>query len=382
MKTAWIISWLMIAAGPAQLVMGQAADGPGRFDYTAPITPHQAVSHDYYADEVSLESATATFAQDASAVGCCDLAGAGAACGCDQGGCAGCCGCGNCSGCGNCCGCGGGCGADRLWWLPIVRRSDHCFDGFISPMTNPVFFEDPRNLTEARLIFINHQLPPALGSGDVQVYAMQLRAALTERLSLIATKDGFLVGGNDAPLQDGWADVAAGLKYNLIADPQLQRLLSTGFTFELPVGSIRALQGNGDGVLNAFLTGGMQIGYNWHWISASGVRMPMNTLEEAPVMYWSNHLDRRVFGNWYVLAEVNWYNYLKDGRTAFSGINGIDLFNLGGRNIAGNDIVTGAFGGKWKPSPWTELGLAWENPLSSRKDILENRLTADWIIRY
>ena len=38
------------------------------------------------------------------------------------------------------------------WILP----SDHCFDDFISPMTNPVFVEDPRTLTEARLIYLRH----------------------------------------------------------------------------------------------------------------------------------------------------------------------------------------------------------------------------------
>ena len=45
-------------------------------------------------------------------------------------------------------------------------------------MTNPVFFEDPRTLTEARMIFFQHKVPAAAGGGDVQLYAVQLRAAL------------------------------------------------------------------------------------------------------------------------------------------------------------------------------------------------------------
>ena len=42
-----------------------------------------------------------------------------------------------------------------LGFLP----SDHCFDDFISPISNPFFFEDPRSLTEFRGIFLDNSLP-------------------------------------------------------------------------------------------------------------------------------------------------------------------------------------------------------------------------------
>ncbi len=59
----------------------------------------------------------------------------------------------------------------------------------------------------------------------------------------------------------------------------LQRSLPTtnpqcGFTFEMPVGTPKALQGNGDGEFNLFVTGGTQIMDNGHWISAAGIRLP------------------------------------------------------------------------------------------------------------
>ena len=54
-----------------------------------------------------------------------------------------------------------------LGFLP----SDHCFDRFISPLSNPFFFEDPRSLTEVRTLFIDNTLPrDNTGGGDVQVY--------------------------------------------------------------------------------------------------------------------------------------------------------------------------------------------------------------------
>ena len=59
-----------------------------------------------------------------------------------------------------------------------------------------------------------------------------------------------------------------------------------------------------------------------------------------------------------------------------------DLFNFGSGSVAGNDVVTGAFGLKCKPSSQSELGIAWELPLTERRDVCENRLAFDWIWRY
>ena len=130
-------------------------------------------------------------------------------------------------------------------------------------MTNPVFFEDPRTLTEARIIYLNQNIPAAALGGHAQVFAAQVRAAITDRLSLIATKDGFITSSNPL-VRDGWADINVGLKYNLIVNPQDQRLLSVGTTYELPIGSTRARQGNGGGLFHAFLTGMTELGTDNH----------------------------------------------------------------------------------------------------------------------
>src|SRR5262245_52232856 len=77
------------------------------------------------------------------------------------------------------------CNCDRiLGMLP----SDHCFDRFISPISNPFFFEDPRQLTEVRGIFLENSLPSFVGSGDAQVWAVQLRGRLSKNLSVIAPR--------------------------------------------------------------------------------------------------------------------------------------------------------------------------------------------------
>jgi hypothetical protein len=263
-------------------------------------------------------------------------------------------------------------------WFPETANR---FCDFISPMTNPLYFEDPRALTELRAIYVHHVVPPALGSGTVQLFAVQARAAVTERLSVIATKDGFFTSSNPL-IEDGWADINAGVKYLLYADDYNQRLASAGLTFELPVGSPRALQGNGDGMFHLFLTGGAKILNRGHWISASGFLLPTDPGAESSVWYWSNHFDDMVTRSFYLLTEFNWYNWMRAGNTTPLNVEGLDVVNLGSQFVAGNDIVTGAFGGKLKPSNNVEIGVAWEVPLTERRDILDNRLTADLILRY
>ena len=99
-----------------------------------------------------------------------------------------------------CCGeCNSGCACRKKCvcqrrLLGLIAPSDPCFREFISPLTNPLFFEDPRTLTEARTIYAHQWIPaanPVFGGGQAQYVATQMRAALTKRLSLIATKDGY-----------------------------------------------------------------------------------------------------------------------------------------------------------------------------------------------
>lgn len=272
--------------------------------------------------------------------------------------------------------------ADNGRLFGLISHSDHQFTNFISPMTNPVYFEDPRTLTEARFIFLNHHLPNNLGGDNVQLYAAQLRAALTENLSLIATKDGFIVSQSDV-LKDGFADPMVGLKYNLYKNAATQTILSAGAAYELPVGSTRALQGNGGGEFHLFLTAGKEILSDWHYISSSGFRLPTDTSAANQMWYWSSHIDRKLgCTGFYLFTEANWFHYMSNGTAFPAPVGGHDLFNLGSVGIAGNDLVTGAYGVKYKPNQTWELGLAYEIPYTTRRDVIQDRLTFDLIIRY
>lgn len=300
--------------------------------------------------------------------------------------CASCCATDGCGGCSSCCGCDAS-------LLDCLHPSDHCFDDFISPMINFVFFEDPRTVTELRPIFVNHWVPNTIGNGisaggNVQLYAAQFRVALTDRLSVIATKDGFIVdntnGMLDGILDDGWADVSAGLKYNLLRDPCCGTIVSTGFTYELPVGSTDALQAQGDGEFHLFLTGGQRL---WdgdaHVLSSIGYRLPVDSSVSTSAIHWSNHFDVRLTEKVYLFTELAWWHWTDDASNGASlGVAGADLFNLSVDDVAGNNLVTQNVGMRFKPTGNVETGIAYEFPLTGFKDITNSRLTVDMILRY
>jgi hypothetical protein len=347
-----------------------------------------------------------TGASSASSEGC---GGGCAACG-ECGGCANCAGCGEAtaccdegySGCGTGCKgrCSGCCKGSRFvtrdrygvkHLFGFIRESDHAFDGFISPQTNVLLFEDPRTLTEARAHFVNQWIPngnPVFTQGGTAQYAaLQIRAAITERLSIIATKDGYiwLNGvGNPALQTSGVADLAAGLKYNVIRNPETQTLLSVGGVVEAPLSGTQVFQGFGTQI-HMFATGGKKLNLpvNSHWISGAGLRVPTNNNLQSEMIYWSNQWDVEVVRHVYGTFSANWFHWLSSGNN-FPGLNfeGGDLFNLGSGQVAGTDIVTLGWGTRYKPNGNREFGVAYENPVTQQRGLMASRIYVDAIFRF
>jgi hypothetical protein len=285
-------------------------------------------------------------------------------------------------------GCDSGCdsGGSSGWFAGgIIKPGEKCFNDFISPVSNPVFFEDPRTLTQVRFLFINHEIPAALGGNSVQVYAAQIRLALSQRWSLIATKDGFIYTKSDL-LDSGFADIAAGLKYNLYRDPVKGRILSVGAVMEAPTGSKKSLQGNGGGEWNFFYSSGTRIlgSKRAHWLSTSGLRQPNNTRQENEIIYSSNHFDYQLSTPKpvYVFTEFNYWRYLNNGTAFPAAVEGGDLFNLGSVGVKSNDLVTQAVGLRYVPSSRVSTGAAYEFPISNLKGLMADRWTFDLIYNY
>ncbi len=270
-----------------------------------------------------------------------------------------------------------------------VRRpfqSDHAFDGFAQPITNPINAKDPRSLTEARFLFVNNwgrTNTPVLGGGNFQVYALQLRLALTDRLNLFADKDGFTVinpvGG---PIIDGWNNLSAGLKYTFIRDEKNQFLLTGGVQYEVPTGEADVFQNHGSGILGVFGVLGKEFGDRNHVIINVGNNIPIHEANSG-YFYTQLHLDRQVTDWLTPLVEVNWLHYNSSG-TFLPAIDleGDGLINLGTAEVIDNNLVTLGVGFRAKLTKHAVLGAVYEFPLSSRDDLLGNRITADLILRY
>lgn len=273
--------------------------------------------------------------------------------------------------------------------LGLFGRSDQAFRDFISPASNVLFFEDPRTLTELRVHFVNQWIPgnnAVFQGGNAQFLAAQVRVALTQRLSIIATKDGYIwLNPGNAGLADseGAADVAAGLKYNLIRNPDSQTIVSLGGTVELDTGAHRVFQGSGNGEFHLFSTAGQEFfGGLAHWNMAGGLRLPSDTTARSMMAYSSNQWDVKLTDRLYFLTGINWFHWLKSGNNLPVNFEGMDLFNLGASDVAGNDIVTSSMGLRYRFGRMNEAGICWELPLTERRDLLESRLYTDLCIRF
>ncbi|MBN9122628.1 MAG: hypothetical protein J0I06_26360 [Planctomycetes bacterium] len=263
-------------------------------------------------------------------------------------------------------------------------QSDHAFDGFIGPVSNPVLAKDPRSNSYARLLFINNNLPGSHPlDGDIQAYALQTNLALTERLSIIADKDGYAhISPRRGPSASGFLNLAAGLKYTFYRDVENQTLAAIGFLYEIPSGEAKVQQNQGAGSFAPFLTFGKQFRENWHYLQTTGYYFPLQASQGSSFIWNSFHIDRQI-GWFYPLAELNWFWYTSGGNrlpAAFG--EGDGLLNLGTRGQAGAHLVTGALGAKAVLNKNYTVGFAYEIPLTNRHDIINNRLTVELIGRY
>lgn len=263
----------------------------------------------------------------------------------------------------------------------------------ISPVANPIFFESPFIQSEVRPLFIQHHIPDdflakelglSQGAGGVaRVYALQLRYAVNDRLAIIATKDGFIELEPDQVLakDQGWADVAAGLKYAIIDDPARQFILTPGLTFEFPVGEESVFQGNGWGEWNLFVSGAKGWG-NLHLTANAGVRLPNDWDEETSSLHYSIQLDYYTC-RWFIpFFVMNGFTVLSDADQLPLETEGYDLINFGSSDASGwtGLLVGGGFRSRLHQR--VDIGFAYEVAVNSPEGLFDDRYTIDLIWRY
>jgi hypothetical protein len=275
-------------------------------------------------------------------------------------------------------------------------QSDHAFDYFISPVSNPLRFEDPRALTEIRPVFIYNWTPhsnPVFQGGGVGYFGTQLRVAFTDRLSLVINDLGFIwdhprTNFTDIQPHTGFAEFHLGPKYTFIRSEGTGTVAAAGLNFDIPVGSHSVAQDTGTLSLTPYITGAQKICSpigNFNAMATFGFSASVNN-ERSNYFFNSYHLDYDIANchKYYPLVELNWFHYTNNGQTRDLMFEGKDLFNFGSMHIAGHNYLTMAVGGRWVPMQWLQFGGAFEFPLgtSSSRDITRFRLTFDVIFRY
>lgn len=256
---------------------------------------------------------------------------------------------------------------------------------FISPVTNPLFFEDANVATEVRPIFAQHYIPKSFitGGGEARVYAAQLRYAVTERLAIIATKDGFIEFHPKAavPHNDGWADLAAGLKYALIRDEANRFLLTPGIKLELPTGNQRVFQGSGSGVWDLFVSSAKAWG-RYEVQGNLGVTVPNDFDKKTSLAHYSLQLSYDVCRWFKPFVSANGFTVLSDGKGLPLDSEGFDLINFGSSDAKGQTQLALGGGFRTEITPKCHFGIAGEAGVGQPKGLFESRITADVSYRF
>lgn len=256
-------------------------------------------------------------------------------------------------------------------------------DDMISPMSHPTTFEDPRNTTELRPIYLYHKIDDKFvtGGGDVQIYALQARFALSEDLSIIATKDGYVDINPDGvvPSDEGFANISAGIKAALYRSDD--SILSAGLRYEAAVGEKEVLQGEGDGTINPFLSGAVALG-DINVMAGTGLRL---AVDDELSSFWD--LDVNVSyrcGSFYPFVEFGLIQVIDDGELLPIADEGQDFFNLGASDSDGETILTASAGARYRISDDIDVGAVYQFPLDRSKGsrILDYRIVADMIFRF
>ncbi len=263
----------------------------------------------------------------------------------------------------------------------------------VSPVANPLFFEDPHIRSEIRPIFAYHRIGDDLldgaglvgaSEGDARYYALQLRWAVNDRLAIIATKDGYIeTDFKNAPAlsNDGWADIAAGLKYALIKSEEHQFVLTPGLKFEIPTGNTRVFQGNGSGEWDVFLSSVKNWG-DFRALGSAGARIPNDFSEETASAHYSLQFDYHLC-RWFIpFITASGMTVLSEADQLPLDVEGFDLLNFGSSNAEGVTQVIGGVGFRSRLHEHVDLGLAYEKSLTTPNGLFDDRFTVDLVFHF
>jgi hypothetical protein len=185
----------------------------------------------------------------------------------------------------------------------------------------------------------------------------------------------------------GFAGIILGPKYTFLRSEGTGTLGAVGFNFDIPAGSSRVLQNTGTLTLEPYISMGQSFFHtpygSFQALGTFGYNFSVDK-QRSDNLFLSVHLDFD-YGDLhkiYPLVELNWFQYTTNGHTEPVNFEGRDLANFGSRMIAGHGEVSMAVGGRFKINESLQAGLAYEFPLGTSRNLMDYRLTLDFIFRY
>ncbi|MEM8838279.1 MAG: hypothetical protein AAGE89_09320 [Pseudomonadota bacterium] len=264
---------------------------------------------------------------------------------------------------------------------------------YVPSVTNPLFNESPFITSELRAIYFYHDVPDTFaaglsGGGNVNVVALQARLKITDNLALIATKDGYVWADfNGLPDENGFVNIAGGLKYAVYQDKAAGDVLTVGLRYEGPVQELSTagveFQAAGAGFINPFITGVTELGGFQLQGSLNG-NFAIDGDAETSLFVAAAHVNYELFENFYPLLEVNAYVPFNRGtRTggALASIGGADVLNFGSTDR--DTLVTVGGGFRYRFNDNLIVGMAGEGAVANREDSITNfRVSFDAVFNF
>lgn len=252
---------------------------------------------------------------------------------------------------------------------------------FVHPCSSPYFHENSFVTTDIRAWYAYQRFDDntPLGEGHGQVAAAEVRLALTDRLQLVAYKDGYFWIDSDNLDEDGWNDVAAGLKWNFYRDWANQFHMAVGAGYQFPWGSQDVLQNDGEARVWFSLDKGFDKLHVGGVVNGLFATDDDRTFGSSDRLHWDIHLDYRLTDWFSPVVEINGNHSLNDDHATLP-FQGGDLGNFG----KGEDdpIVTAAVGAEFRPFERVGVRAVWEDQLNHEDDLFDWRVTLSLVISF
>jgi hypothetical protein len=275
--------------------------------------------------------------------------------------------------------------------LKLVRSDAR----YVPPLTFPYFNESAQIRSEIRPLYFYNHIPDDFVSvggfktgGDLNVFTVQGRAAITDRWAFLVTKNGYAdVKFDDLlPSDDGALNFAFGAKYAALSMPETDTYLTGGLKYEAPSGDIETgtieLQGGGDGFFDLFVSFESAL---WHRLgvqTSSGFNMAVDPDHDATSFHASVHVDYEVVQSLFAVVETNVLTTIDEADRTDSSLlgsfEGYDVLSFGATSAG--TVATIGLGARYRLGQYALFGLVYELPVTARQDIIDFRIGCDLVV--